>query len=148
MSTLETLKRKIPESFKTPLPIALRIYGKVVLLSPLKCFKVARFKKMKILKLNIGSGKVKLSGWVNIDIEPGADLVIDVRKRLPFEDCSVDFIYGEHVLEHFTFEEGEKVFREFFRCLKDGGVLRIAMPCLDYIIQKYNADWQNQDWLS
>ena len=38
--------------------------------------------------------------------------------------------------------------KECGRCLKKGGVLRVAMPDLDYIIQKYNADWKNQDWLS
>ena len=37
---------------------------------------------------------------------------------------------------------------EFRRCLKKGGVLRIAMPDLDYIVEKYNTDWKNQDWLS
>ena len=31
---------------------------------------------------------------------------------------------------------------------KGGGIVRIAMPDLDYIIEKYNADWKNQDWLS
>jgi predicted SAM-dependent methyltransferase len=55
---------------------------------------------------------------VNIDIEPGADLVIDVRKGLPLDDCSVNFIYSEHFLEHLTYEEGRKVLEEFRRCLK------------------------------
>lgn len=26
--------------------------------------------------------------------------------------------------------------------------MRIAIPDLDYIIQKYNTDWKNQDWLA
>lgn len=103
---------------------------------------------MSPLKLNIGCGKVKFPGWVNIDIEPDADLVINVRKGLPFDDNSVDFIYSEHFLEYLTFEEGEKVLREFYRCLKKEGHMRISMPDLDYVIQKYNADWKDQDWLS
>jgi len=37
---------------------------------------------------------------------------------------------------------------EFFRVLKLGGVLRIATPDLDDLVQKYLTDWQNQDWLS
>jgi len=97
-------------------------------------------------KLNVGCGKVKLPGWVNIDIEPGADLVIDVREGLPFNDNSVDFIYNEHFVEHLTYEECEKVLREFWRCLKKGGVLRIAAPDLDFIIQIYDRDFKNQDW--
>ena len=152
MNILDLLKQKIPESLEQPLRIALRAYRmtykRAILLSPRKRFKVAKFKKIKNLKLNVGCGKVKLPGWVNIDIEPGADLVMDVRKGLPFDNNSVDFIYCEHVLEHFTYEEGEKVLREFERCLRREGIVRIAMPDLDYIIKKYNADWKNQDWLS
>ena len=153
MSILYLLKHKIPESFKPPLRIALRtcqrIYIRAILLSPQKRFKVVKFKKIKNLKLNIGCGKIKLSGWVNIDIEPGANLIIDVRKGLPFDDCSVNFIYSEHFLEHLTYEEGRKVLEEFQRCLKVGGVVRTAMPDLDDIIQKYEIqDWRKQDWLS
>jgi len=148
MNIVESFARKIPGKLKPPLRIALRIYGKMILLSPTKRIKVARFKKYDPLKLNIGCGKVKIPNWVNIDIEPGADLVIDVRKKLPFNANCVDFIYSEHFLEHLTFEEGEKVLREFYRCLKKGGTLRTATPDLDYIIQKYNTDWKNQDWLS
>ena len=149
---LKALKQKIFESFKSLLRMALQtyriVYGRLTPLSPINRFKVIKFKKMKTLRLNIGCGKVKLAGWVNIDIEPGADLVIDIKKGLPFNDNSVDFIYCEHVLEHFTYEEGEEVLREFQRCLKKRGCIRIAMPDIDYIIQKYNANWKNQDWLS
>ncbi|MBA7604223.1 hypothetical protein ES703_11342 [subsurface metagenome] len=152
MSISESWARKIPNKLKPPLRIALRayrrVYGKVTLLSPANRFQTTKFRRMSPLKLNVDCGEVKFSGWVNIDIEPGADLVIDVRKGLPFINDSVDFIYNEHVLEHLTFEEGEKVVREFYRCLKQGGALRIAMPDLDYIIQKYNTDCKNQDWLS
>ena len=120
-----------------------------MLLFPGKQFKSAKFKKMSPLKLNIGCGKVKFPSWVNIDIEPSANLVIDVRKGLPFDNNSVDFIYCEHFLEHLTFEEAEKVLREFYRCLKHReGFVRIAIPDLDYIIEKYNQSWRNQDWLS
>jgi predicted SAM-dependent methyltransferase len=98
-----------------------KIYGRAILLSPQKRFKVAKFKKIKNLKLNVGCGKIKLPGWVNIDIEPSADLIIDIRKGLPLDDGSVNFIYSEHFLEHLTYEEGRKVLEEFQRCLKVGG---------------------------
>ena len=149
MSILESLAQKIPKKLKPPLGVTLRaylqIYRRIVLMSPLKRFKLAKFKKCDSLKLNMGCGKVKFPGCVNIDIEPGADLAIDVRKGLPFDDNSVDFIHSEHFLEHLTFEESEKVCREFLGCLKKEGVLRIAMPDLDYLIEKYNRGWENQD---
>jgi len=144
----QSLAPKIPNRLKPPLRVALRTYLwiTIVLISPLKGFKVAKFKKYDPLKLNVGCGKVKFPGWVNIDIEPGADLVIDVRKGLPFDDNSVDLIYSEHFLEHLTFEEGEKILREFRRCLKKTGVLRIAMPDLGWVIQEYNKDFKYQNW--
>jgi len=116
-----------------------------VLISPPKRFKLANFKKCDSLKLNMGCDKVKFPSCVNIDIEPGADLVIDVRKGLPFDDNGFDFIYSKHFLENLTFEEGEKLCGESLRCLKKEGVSRIAMPELDYLIEKYNRGGENQD---
>lgn len=105
-------------------------------------------KKTDSLKLNVGCGSVKFPGWVNIDIEPGADLVVDLRNGLPLRDNNAEFIYNEHFIEHLAFEDGEKAVKEFYRVLKRGGVLRIATPELDYIIKKYVNDWKDQDWLS
>ena len=104
--------------------------------------------KLDSLKLNIGCGKVKFPEWINIDIEPGADLVVDLRYGLPIEDNSADFIYNEHFIEHLKFEDGEKAIKELYRVLKKGGILRIATPDLDYLVKKYLNDWKNQDWLT
>ena len=52
-------------------------------------------------KLHVGCGEIYLEDWINIDIEsPKADLIHDLRKPLPFEDDSIDFIYNEHFIEH------------------------------------------------
>ncbi|MCE7700261.1 MAG: methyltransferase domain-containing protein, partial [Methanobacterium paludis] len=125
-----------------------RIYGKMALLSPINHFKISKIKNEKSLKLNMGCGNVKLIDWVNIDIEPGADLIVDLRKGLPFKNNSIDFIYNEHFIEHLKLEDGQKVLNEFYRVLKNGGVLRIATPDLDYILTKYSEGWRDQDWLS
>ncbi len=109
---------------------------------------VAKFKRMAPLRLNIGSGSVRFPGWVNIDVALGADLLLDVTRGLPFDENSVDLIYNEHFLEHLTIEDAERVLEDFRRCLKKGGTLRIAMPDLDALVEKYNADWKNQDWLT
>ena len=65
-----------------------------------KLMNTKNFQKLDSLNLNIGCGDVKFPDWVNIDIEPGADLVLDLRNDLPFDDDSVDFIYNEHFIEH------------------------------------------------
>lgn len=124
-----------------------KTFGKLRRNSTLK----ANLDELKIkdnLKLNIGCGKVKFRGWVNIDIDSNADLVLDVRKGLPFKENSAELIYSEHFVEHLTFEESEILLRNCYKCLKVGGIMRTATPDLDYIISKYNSDWKNQDWLS
>ena len=102
----------------------------------------------KYVKLNLGCGNAKLDDWVNIDINPRADMVVDFRNGLPFKNCSFQCIYSEHVLEHFTYERGQTLLKECYRILSDDGIMRIAMPDLDYIIKKYLSDWKNQEWLS
>jgi predicted O-linked N-acetylglucosamine transferase (SPINDLY family)/predicted SAM-dependent methyltransferase/glycosyltransferase involved in cell wall biosynthesis len=102
-------------------------------------------------KIHVGCGKHHFNGWINLDIEadnPCADLVCDARQQLPFPDKSCSLVYNEHFLEHLTVEEGLSFLKECHRILEPGGTLRIAMPSLKYIIDKYNSvDWQDQDWL-
>lgn len=106
----------------------------------------------KPYKLNIGCGNVRFHGWINIDIEQNyktVDLVCDARQKLPFNDNSCDLIYNEHFLEHLTLEEGLFFLKECHRILKPEGILRIAMPSLEYVVQKYMSDdWRNQEWLN
>lgn len=85
--------------------------------------------KMSKVMLNVGCGKDVLEGFVNIDyhVGDGVDLVHDIRNPLPFDDCSVDFIYCSHVLEDFLLEWRDIV-RDFYRVLKHGGVCFLKMP--------------------
>lgn len=78
---------------------------------------------------------------------PLADLHHDLRNPLPFPDRSFNFIHSEHLVEHLTLDEGMALFLQCRRVLKDGGVMRIAMPDLDYLVDRYQNDWSNQDWL-
>jgi len=149
----ESLKQKTPKKLRPLLITAMQILRIVYVSLFYRTIKnkilIKKLRKSDKLKLHVGCGNVKLLGWVNIDVEPGAaDLIIDVRKGLPFDDNSVDFIYNEHFIEHLTYEEGQKVLKEFWRVLKKGGVLRIATPDLDYIINKYMSNRKDQDWLS
>lgn len=101
--------------------------------------------------LHIGCGGVKLPGWVNIDISGDpriVDICWDLRQVFPIAACTCSHIYSEHVLEHFDVDEGLAMLRECHRLLAYGGVLRIAMPSLEYLIASYQSeDWGRQDWL-
>lgn len=100
-----------------------------------------------MMKLHLGCGDVYFEGWVNIDIESEkADFKYDLRTPLPYEDCSVDFIYNEHFIEHLTVKEGLVFLSDCYRVLKKGGVLRIAAPSLDYIMFRYFFFWKWRSW--
>jgi len=115
-------------------------------------------------KLNLGSGPNSANGWINYDWGlmplmgklkitsflvklgildksydwkwPNLELV-DIRRELPDDDNSVDYIYCSHVLEHFELWEQEFILREVYRILKVGGVIRIVVPDLEKLIRKY-----------
>ena len=105
------------------------------------------------VKLNIGCGTDYKDGWINIDnnsdnnIEK-LDLNWDLRTPLPFHDDSIDFIFNEHFIEHLSVEESKNAIKDFMRTLKPGGVLRIAMPDLEAVVQMYNdPEWENKPFI-
>lgn len=101
-------------------------------------------------KLHIGCGRHHLEGWINIDIREikGVDVVCDITQGLPFEEESVDLIFSEHVFEHFTLEEGQSLLQDWYRVLRPRGGIRIAVPGLEEIIDKYlSGDWRKDPWV-
>lgn len=104
--------------------------------------------KGDIVKIHLGCGKKVMSGWENLDIteEPGV-IKCNIIESIPYPDNSADFIYHEHVIEHFNLKECEKVFGHTRRVLKTSGVLRVATIDMDYLVTRYLSDWKNQFWL-
>lgn len=93
------------------------------------------------MKLHLGCGTRHIPGYINIDQMAGdnVDLVCDVSK-LPYADNSADFIYACHVLEYFDWQEAESVvLPEWYRVLKPGGYIRIAVPNFDSVLAWYGA---------
>ena len=88
-----------------------------------------------MLKLHFGCGSNKLNGWENIDQE------IDVRKALPYESNSVDFIFHEHLIEHLDEVDGYNFLHESYRILKPSGYLRISTPSFEGIAYCYQ-NWE------
>lgn len=110
--------------------------------------------KRKKVKLHVGCGTNYFSNWINIDnnsdnnIEK-LDINWDLTNPLPIPPESVDFIYNEHFLEHLSISEGQRTIQDFLRVLKPGGVLRIAMPDLEYCMKEYfNPKWKEAPYLS
>ncbi len=84
------------------------------------------------IKLNIGGGSVVIPGYTTIDASLGHDAA-----ELAYESCSVDEIYASHVLEHFSHREVLSVLSEWFRVLKIGGILKVAVPNFEWICDRY-----------
>jgi predicted SAM-dependent methyltransferase len=82
------------------------------------------------MKLNIGCGPYKDAGVINIDKNPvwEPDLVLDVRKGLPYEDNSVDGIKAWHFIEHLDKDEIVGFLAECYRVLKQKGKLDLLFP--------------------
>ena len=99
--------------------------------------------KKEPVKLNVGCGTDYKDGWINVDNNSDdnikkLDLNWDLTNPLPYKKNSMDFIFNEHFLEHLTVEEGQNAIKDFMRVLKPGGVLRIAMPDLEVVVNDYS----------
>lgn len=125
------------------------------------------------IKLNLGSGPKSVNGWENLDwgwlpffgkyrinklfyrfglLDKSYNSnwenvkLVDIRKRLPYSDSSVDYIYCSHVLEHFSPKETGEILKDCKRVLKKKGILRVVLPDLDKIIRNYKSpdDFNNE----
>ena len=89
---------------------------------------------MKYLEI-AGNFKRNQNWDVIRDMRVRGGLVHDMTKLpIPWiEDNSYDGTYSEHFVEHLTKEQGIEFFKEMKRILKDGGVIRIVWPSMDFI---------------
>jgi predicted SAM-dependent methyltransferase len=92
------------------------------------------------MKLHLGCGDKKFEGYINVDIrgEVNPDIVDDISVLEDFNDESVELIYACHVLEHFGRHEYIDVLKKWHQKLESGGTLRISVPDIGAVIQKYN----------
>ncbi len=89
-------------------------------------------------RLNIGCAGDNRSGWLNVDLDPRADVRLDIRRPLPLPDGSCAEICSEHVLEHLGYPgEVEDVLRDWWRVLAPGGLLSVGVPDTAYPLASY-----------
>jgi len=83
-----------------------------------------------LVRLNLGCGRTPLPRWTNVDLagRNDADLVLDVRRPLPFASDSVEAIFSEHLVEHLTYDDATFLLSECARVLRPEGVIRIVAP--------------------
>jgi len=88
-----------------------------------------RFRGARDLRIQLGSGGQRKEGWVNVDLVADADVQLDLREPLPFDQGAASLVYAEHVLEHFVYPgEVQTLLREVFRILTPGGIFKLVVP--------------------
>lgn len=115
----------------------------------------------KKIRLNLGCGRRKIDGWINIDVreEVTPDLVLDIENAgLPFEDSSVSEIRAFDFLEHVHQDMVVFVMEEIWRVLEPGGKFEHFTPSTDgrgafqdpYHVSYWNANswlyWCNAEY--
>ena len=106
--------------------------------------------KNKVRKLQLGCAGNIIKGFFNTDINTAyGAYYLDVRKTFPFCNNSFHYVYSEHNFEHLSYHEGKLLLKECYRVLKPNGVMRLTMPCLEFLIDIYDNrhKQENQDYM-
>lgn len=91
-----------------------------------------------IKRVQVGCGPHNImDDWWNVDIRhfAGVDAVMDATKPWPYGD--LEYVYGEHFLEHLTLDGAVKFFEYAGNSLKGGGILRLSTPNLEWVLQTH-----------
>lgn len=87
-----------------------------------------------IRRVQVGVGPHNaLPDWWNVDIRPFAnvDEVADMTQPWPWRD--LEYVYGEHFLEHIAPGDAVRFLVEAARALRPGGRIRISTPGLEWV---------------
>jgi len=97
------------------------------------------------IKLNLGCGHRKIHGFINVDIREdlNPDFIANVTEiHKHFKEA--DLIYACHVLEHFPRNASSfqpitwrDTLKSWYKTLKPGGVLRLAIPDIEQVCKLY-----------
>jgi len=94
--------------------------------------------KDKIIKINLCGGPSKIDEYINVDISPNSDIILDLEKELlPFEDNSVDELICISAINYFSVQRGFEIIKDVFRVLKPRGIVRFATQDLRILAEKY-----------
>lgn len=83
------------------------------------------------MKLNLGCGKVKMEGFIGVDIVPfeGVDVVHDLTVApWPWESDIIEQVASSHTVEHIPGPQRITFFNELYRVMKVGAQAQIVTP--------------------
>jgi len=93
------------------------------------------------MKLNLGCWHRHIPGWVHVDLcdMPHIDYKSSIDDLSMFDGDSASLIYSSHSFEYFDREQAVDVLAEWRRVLRPGGILRLAVPDFDALLQVYQT---------
>lgn len=85
--------------------------------------------------LEIAADKPRGLNWTvtNLQKRAGVDNLDLTNLPTPYSDNQFDGIYSEHFIEHIYKYQGINYFKEAFRILKPGGVIRTVWPPYEFV---------------
>jgi predicted SAM-dependent methyltransferase len=98
-----------------------------------------RPRRLESQYLDLGCGPNLHAGFINADYSwrPGIDICWDFGRGLPLATASLQGIFSEHCLEHFSLENADAILAECKRVLRPGGVIRIVVPDAELYLGLY-----------
>ena len=96
--------------------------------------------------LNLGCGEIYKDNFVNVDFftNKQTDYGMDLRFPFKIESNSVDGIFSEHTFEHLSHLEVDNALSECYRILKPEAKIRIIVPDLSILIERYSSN--DDEW--
>lgn len=91
-----------------------------------------------IKRVQVGCGPHNvMQDWWNTDIRKlaGIDAALDATQPWPYED--LEYVYGEHFLEHLTLDGAIAFLRHAGNSLRVGGKLRMSTPNLEWVLRTH-----------
>lgn len=104
-----------------------------------RLFKVKKFLSQEYISLNLGCGSNLKKDFINIDLSKNSDLRLDLRKSLPFNHNSIDFILAERLFFYFGYFDSMIFYclNDYYRILKKGGKIRISFSDINKFLKAY-----------
>jgi SAM-dependent methyltransferase len=91
------------------------------------------------VNVHLGCGSINHPHFINVDgsYYPHVHFQRSLTDLSCFATGSVDFLYASHCLEHFPYEYTAAIMAEWFRVLRPDGVVRVAVPDFDALVDIY-----------
>lgn len=94
-----------------------------------------------MIKIHVGCGKRDFGPeWIHVDGEKYPHINHNDVWLNWYDENSVDVIYASHFLEYYDLERAGRLLENWYKCLKPGGILRLAVPDFEAMAKLYVSD--------